>query len=200
MHFTNLFHLIFCGYSFVFPIVNFKKYGSLALTVKFFTGKYEKSVLYCRMKILVMNGPNLQLLGRRKAEFYGSATLSEIEKNLRNVARELEIELDFMQSNSEGVLVDKIAESIESGVDGIVINPAAYTHTSIALRDAIEASLIPVIEVHLSNINARDEFRKISLTASVCIGQMTGLGADGYEWALRALVRSIKQSLNNKND
>ncbi len=152
------------------------------------------------MKILVMNGPNLQLLGRRKAEYYGTVTLPEIEKRLRTLACELGIELDFMQSNSEGVLVDKIAEAMDTGVDGIVINPAAYTHTSVAIRDALEAAKLPAVEVHLSNVNARDEFRKISLTAPVCTGQIVGLGADGYEWALRAVVRRVRQLQARKND
>ena len=151
------------------------------------------------MKILVINGPNLQLLGRRKAEFYGTRTLPEIEKDLRNTAAELGVELDFMQSNHEGVLVDAVAAAIGT-VDGIVINPAAYTHTSIALRDALEAARIPAVEVHLSNVSARDDFRRVSLTAPMCLGQIAGLGADGYEWALRALVRRLKEqeSKNNK--
>ena len=140
-----------------------------------------------------MNGPNLQLLGRRKAEFYGTRTLPEIEVMLQAVAAELGVEMEFMQSNHEGVLVDRVAEAITGGVDGIVINPAAYTHTSIALRDALEAARIPAVEVHLSNVASRDEFRKVSLTAPMCIGQITGLGADGYEWAMRALVRYLKQ-------
>ena len=145
------------------------------------------------MKILVINGPNLQLLGRRKAEHYGTRTLPEIEEMLQKVAADLGVEMDFMQSNHEGVIVDRIAAAITEGVDGIVINPAAYTHTSIAIRDALEAARIPAVEVHLSNVNARDEFRKISLTAPMCIGQITGLGADGYEWAMRALVKKLKE-------
>ena len=140
-----------------------------------------------------MNGPNLQLLGRRKAEFYGTRTLPEIEIMLQKVAAELGVEMEFMQSNHEGVLVDCVAEAITGGIDGIVINPAAYTHTSIALRDALEAARIPAVEVHLSNVASRDEFRKVSLTAPMCIGQITGLGADGDEWAMRALVRYLEQ-------
>jgi len=150
------------------------------------------------MKILVINGPNLQLLGRRKAEFYGTVTLPEIESRLRAVARELGVELDFMQSNHEGVLVDRIAEAI-GNVDGIVINPAAYTHTSIALRDALEAARIPAIEVHLSNVAARDDFRRVSMTAAACVGQITGLGSDGYEWALRALIRRLSAASKQSN-
>ena len=143
-------------------------------------------------KILVLNGPNLQLLGTRKREVYGSTTLEEIRQNLDNIASELGVELDFYQSNHEGDLVDRIGNAKTEGVDGIVINPAAYTHTSIAIRDAIEGVSIPAIEIHLSNIHAREEFRQKSMTAPVCIGQIAGLGPDGYEWALRALVRYIK--------
>ena len=139
-----------------------------------------------------MNGPNLQLLGTRKREVYGSTTLEEIRQNLDNIASELGVELDFYQSNHEGDLVDRIGNAKTEGVDGIVINPAAYTHTSIAIRDAIEGVSIPAVEIHLSNIHAREEFRHKSMTAPVCIGQIAGLGPDGYEWALRALVRYIK--------
>lgn len=148
----------------------------------------------CIMKILVINGPNLQLLGRRKAEFYGTGTLAELENDLRGVAAELAIDIEFLQSNHEGVLVDAVADAI-GRFDGIVINPAAYTHTSIALRDALEAARIPAVEVHLSNISGRDEFRQVSLTAPMCIGQITGLGADSYEWALRALVKKLRQAV-----
>lgn len=143
-------------------------------------------------KILVLNGPNLQLLGTRKREVYGSTTLEEIRQNLNNVASALGVELDFYQSNHEGDLVDRIGNAKTEGVDGIVINPAAYTHTSIAIRDAIEGVSIPAVEIHLSNIHAREEFRQKSMTAPVCIGQIAGLGPDGYEWALRALVRYIR--------
>ena len=143
------------------------------------------------MKVLVLNGPNLQLLGRRKVEVYGVVPLHEIEARLRAVASELGVELSFMQSNHEGVIVDAIAQALADGVDGLVINPAAYTHTSVAIRDAIEGVRLPAVEIHLSNIHAREGFRHDSLTAPVCIGQIAGLGADGYEWALRALVRYI---------
>ena len=145
------------------------------------------------MKISVLNGPNLQLLGSRKVEIYGHVTLETIEKRLREVARELNVEMSFMQSNHEGVLVDAIAAAKADGCDGIVINPAAYTHYSVAIRDAIEAVKLPAIEVHLSNIHAREGFRHDSVTAPVCIGQIAGLGADGYEWAFRALVNFIRK-------
>lgn len=146
------------------------------------------------MKILILNGPNLQLLGRRKVEVYGRVTLDDIETCLRTVAHELEVEISFLQSNHEGVLVDAIADAAAKEFDGIVMNPAAYTHTSIAIRDAIEGVRLPAIEVHLSNIHARESFRHESMTAPVCIGQIAGLGADGYEWALRALVKHIKNN------
>lgn len=152
------------------------------------------------MKISVLNGPNLQLLGSRKVEIYGHVTLETIEKRLREVARELHVEMSFMQSNHEGVLVDAIAAAKADGCDGIVINPAAYTHYSVAIRDAIEAVNLPAIEVHLSNIHAREGFRHDSVTAPVCIGQIAGLGADGYEWAFRALVNFIlKQQKATRN-
>ena len=144
------------------------------------------------MKILVVNGPNLNLLGRRKVEVYGTITLPEIESRLRKVAEELGVEMNFFQSNSEGSLVDRIGEALFYGTDGIVINPAANTHTSVAVRDALEAVRLPAIEVHISNIHTREEFRNHSVTAPVCVGQVVGLGADGYEWAFRALVRRLE--------
>ena len=151
------------------------------------------------MKISVLNGPNLQLLGRRKVEVYGRVTLDTIEARLREVAQELGIEIFFFQSNHEGDLVDAVAQAAADGCAGIVINPAAYTHTSIAIRDAIEGVRLPAIEIHLSNIHAREGFRHESMTAPVCIGQIAGLGADGYEWALRALVNHIqKQKTEHK--
>jgi 3-dehydroquinate dehydratase-2 len=150
------------------------------------------------MKILVVNGPNLQLLGRRKVEVYGVVPLTEIEARLRIVASELGVELAFMQSNHEGDIVDAIGNAPADGVAGIVINPAAYTHTSIAIRDAIEGVRLPAVEIHLSNIHAREGFRHESMTAPVCIGQIAGLGADGYEWALRALVRYINSQTMKK--
>lgn len=139
------------------------------------------------MKILVINGPNLQLLGTRKPEIYGTVTLGDIRSRLEALALTLGVELSFFQSNHEGEIVDRIAAARGEGIDGIVINPAAYTHTSVAIRDALEAVAIPAVEVHLSNIHAREEFRRKSLTAAVCAGQISGLGPDGYELALRGL-------------
>ena len=144
------------------------------------------------MKISIINGPNLQLLGSRKVEVYGCVTLKSIEAHLKVVAQELGVEVTFFQSNHEGDLVDAVARAKAEGCDGIVINPAAYTHTSIAIRDAIEGVALPVIEVHLSNIHAREEFRHVSMTAAVCVAQIAGLGPEGYEWALRALCRYVR--------
>lgn len=146
------------------------------------------------MKILVINGPNLQLLGHRDPEVYGKTTLDDVNRRLGEVAGELGVEIFFFQNNTEGFLVDRIAEAKKEGIDGIVINPAAYTHSSIAIRDAIEGVKIPSIEIHISNIHARDEFRHKSMTAAVCIGQISGFGTDGYEWALRALVQYLQNA------
>ena len=139
------------------------------------------------MKILVLNGPNLNLLGTREPEKYGTQTLSDIENFLREEANKLNVEIDFYQSNIEGELVNKIQEA--KGIyDGIVINPAAYTHTSVAIRDAFLAVCIPAVEIHLSNIHTREEFRKISLIAPACIGQITGFGANSYKLGLIAIT------------
>ena len=139
------------------------------------------------MKILVINGPNLNLLGDREKENYGETTLETINEELRILAKELNVEVDFFQSNTEGEIVDKI-QAAKGVFDGIIINPAAYTHTSIALRDAILAVKIPAVEVHLSNIHSREEFRKTSFTAPVCVGQIAGFKKDSYLLALRAIT------------
>lgn len=143
-------------------------------------------------KILVINGPNLNLLGLREPGIYGSETLDRINAALLSLANELSCEVDFLQSNSEGVLVDAIQQAAEA-VDGIIINPAAYTHTSVAMRDAIAAVGLPVIEVHLSNVYKREEFRHKSLIAPVAVGQIAGLGADGYLLALRGMVSYLNR-------
>ena len=144
------------------------------------------------MRVLVLNGPNLNLLGTREPGVYGSATLGDVEQRLADVAAELGVEVECRQSNHEGDLVDWIG-ACPGTFDGLIINPAAYTHTSVALRDAVSATGIPAIEVHISNVHARERFRQRSLTAPVCLGQMCGLGVAGYEWALRALVRHLSQ-------
>ena len=143
------------------------------------------------MKILVINGPNLNLLGDREKENYGEITLDAINNDLKSLADELGVEIEFFQSNTEGEIVDEIQKA-KGNFDGIIINPAAYTHTSIALRDALLAVKIPAIEVHLSNIHAREEFRKTSFTAPVCIGQIAGFKKDSYLLALRAIVNYLR--------
>ena len=146
------------------------------------------------MKILIINGPNLGLLGLREPDIYGSTTLADVEKRLLAVAAEFpDCELEFLQSNHEGVIVDRLnAILADAPVDGIIINPAAYTHTSVAIADALRAcSKVPAVEVHISNISSRESFRHESLTAPACIGMIAGLGTDGYEWALHALIKKI---------
>lgn len=146
------------------------------------------------MKIIVINGPNIQLLGVRKPEIYGKVTLSGLQKRLEKVAEELKVDISFFQTNHEGEIVDIVGSALKNGVDGIIINPAAYTHTSIAIHDALESVEIPAIEVHISNIYRREDFRRKSVTAPACLGQISGLGTDGYEWALRAITDYLKKS------
>jgi 3-dehydroquinate dehydratase II len=136
--------------------------------------------------VLVINGPNINLLGKREPGLYGHTTLEEIEARMTALALDLGLTVEFMQSNSEGTLVDAV-QAAAGKAAAIVINPAAYTHTSIALRDAIKAVGLPAVEVHLSNIHAREEFRHTSLTAPVCSGVIAGFGAEGYLLALRAI-------------
>ena len=142
------------------------------------------------MKILCLNGPNLNMLGTREPDKYGSTTLPEIENEIRKEATKLNIEIDFFQSNIEGELVTEIQKA-KDVFDGIIINPAAYTHTSVAIRDALLAVSIPAVEIHLSNIHKREEFRHTSLTAPACIGQITGFGKYGYIMALFALYNLL---------
>ena len=142
------------------------------------------------MKILFLNGPNLNLLGQREPEVYGRETLADIEQKVRARAQKLEAEIDFRQTNLEGELVAWIQQA-KGQADAIVINAAAYTHTSVALRDAISAVAIPTIEIHLSNIHAREEFRHKSLIAAVCKGQILGFGATSYILAVEAAVNVI---------
>lgn len=146
------------------------------------------------MKVLFLNGPNLNLLGHREPEVYGRATLADIEAKVRERAKELKVQIDFRQSNQEGELVGWIQEAKEK-FDVIVINAAAYTHTSIALRDAIAAIGLPTIEIHLSNVHAREEFRHKSLIAPVCCGQICGFGQKSYILALEASI-DVKEIKN----
>jgi len=146
------------------------------------------------MKILVINGPNLNLLGVREPEIYGSTTLDTIEKEIFEYSKNFPgVEVEFFQSNHEGEIVEKIQAAMGEK-DGIIINPAAYTHTSVAIGDAIKAVKVPAVEVHLSNINSREEFRKKSLTAPSCIGQISGFGKEGYLAALFYLVKYVEKN------
>lgn len=142
------------------------------------------------MKITVLNGPNLNLLGQREPEIYGSTSLYDIEKSLKNQIDEKSTSLDFYQSNNEHDLVNKIQALMNQESQYIIINPAAFTHTSVAIRDALLATKIPFIEVHLSNIFARESFRKNSYFSDIAIGTISGLGADGYNLALRHIIQT----------
>ena len=145
------------------------------------------------MKILVINGPNLNMLGVREPEIYGSMTLDDIQEELKNYAKSLDqsIELEFFQSNFEGEIVDKI-QNVLNNFDGIIINPAAYTHTSVAIADAIASVDIKTVEVHLSNIYSREEFRHNSYIAPKCLGQVVGFSKDSYKMALLGLYGALK--------
>jgi 3-dehydroquinate dehydratase-2 len=139
-------------------------------------------------KILVVHGPNLNLLGQREPHIYGAETLGDINALLEAKARGLGVALDFLQSNHEGDIVDAIGRAKTQGVEAILMNPAAYTHTSVAIRDAVAAVDIPVVEVHLSNIYAREEFRHKSVIAPVSYGQISGFGVNSYVLGLEAIV------------
>ena len=134
------------------------------------------------MKIMVLNGPNLNLLGTREVDVYGQQSLSEIESQLKTLFPD--VDLDFRQSNHEGGLVDALHDAEAGSFDGVVLNAAAYTHTSVAVRDGIAAIRVPVIELHISNVHSRETFRRRSLISGVCIGQISGLGTDGYRLAV----------------
>jgi len=142
-------------------------------------------------RILVIHGPNLNLLGSREPEIYGTATLEEINGDLTSAAKEWGAEVEFFQSNYEGALVDRIQEA-QSWADGILINPAGLTHTSVSLRDALVATELPIVEIHLSNIYAREEFRRHSFISPIAIGVICGFGPMGYGLALNALLEHLE--------
>jgi 3-dehydroquinate dehydratase-2 len=144
------------------------------------------------LKILVIHGPNLNLLGKREPSIYGLQTLTEINQDLEDLAKKLDTELKIIQSNLEGEIVSFIGDNAE-WADGIIINPAAYTHTSVAIRDAISGTGLPTIEVHLSNVFRREEFRHFSYISPVAIGVICGLGPEGYLLALNAIVKELNK-------
>ena len=139
--------------------------------------------------LLILNGPNLDRLGKREPEIYGSTTLADLESGLRNEFS-ARANLEFLQSNHEGILVDRIGQAADGDVDAIVINGGAFTHTSVALRDALLGANLPTVEVHISNLYRREEFRQKSLTAPACVAVITGLGLEGYYAAIRFLLKA----------
>lgn len=143
-------------------------------------------------RILCISGPNLQLLGLREPEIYGSTTLEQIHKSLTQHAKDLDATLEARQTNHEGTIVDWISEACDAPFDGILLNPGAYTHTSIAIYDAIKGVRVPTIEVHVSNPDAREEFRRHSFIAPACVGRIAGFGAYGYVLALEGLVHHLR--------
>jgi len=144
------------------------------------------------MKIVVIQGPNLNMLGIREQNIYGPMKLDDIHAQMQGFAEQNGVEIEFFQSNLEGEIVDRLQECL-GDANGIIINPAAYTHTSIAIRDAISAIQIPTVEVHLSNIHQREEFRHTSLTAPVCAGQIVGFGPFGYHLAMLSIVQIMNE-------
>ena len=144
-------------------------------------------------KILVIHGPNLNLLGEREPDIYGKFSLDDINKSLLKVSRNEDVQLKIVQSNHEGEIVELIGKAKNNKFKAILINPAAYTHTSVAIRDAVSASGLPTVEVHLSNIYSREEFRHTSLIAPVCVGQVSGFGIQSYILGLKAAINLIKK-------
>lgn len=153
-------------------------------------GRTERTGDSENRRILVVHGPNLNLLGRREPEIYGSQTLADIDADLASAAKELGVEIESIQSNHEGELIDRIQEAM-GHAHGILINPGGFTHSSVALRDALVATALPVVEVHLSNVYAREDFRKTSYVSPVALGVISGLGAQGYRFGLEALVSRL---------
>lgn len=153
---------------------------------------HTKSKFQKELNVLVIHGPNLHLLGKREADIYGKASLARINHQIKLEAQKLGVYVTMIQSNHEGKLVDLIGDA-RSSYDGILINPAAYTHTSVALRDALSACGIPAVEVHISNIYGREEFRRQSFTAPVCVGQVSGFGDESYLLGLQGLVSALRK-------
>lgn len=145
------------------------------------------------MKLLLLNGPNLNRLGKREPDIYGAETLADIESRMAELAEHSDVELYCFQSNIEGELINEIHQAEEKGLDGIIFNPGAFTHYSIALRDAIASISVPVIEVHISNIHTREEFRHTSVIAPVAAGQLCGFGTAGYDLAFHAFLLRRKE-------
>ncbi len=144
------------------------------------------------LRILIIHGPNLNLLGKREPEVYGTQTLADIDADLTLAAKALGVEIDCYQSNHEGEMIDRIQEAM-GHESGILINPGGFTHTSVALRDALAATTLPIVEVHLSNISAREAFRRDSYVSPIALGVISGLGARGYRFGLEALVDHLKK-------
>lgn len=142
-------------------------------------------------RILILNGPNINMTGLREKSVYGAQTYDDLLQTIRDEAERIGCEVRFVQSNHEGALIDAIQQAYFDGLDGIVFNPGGYTHTSVALHDAVASVPLPTIEVHMSNVHAREQFRHVSMTASACRGQIVGFGFYGYIMALRALVEGL---------
>jgi len=142
------------------------------------------------VRILVLHGPNLNQLGTREPDVYGTTTLEQINADLTAAAKDLGVEVEFFQSNHEGALIDRVQEAA-AAVGGMVVNPGGFTHTSVALRDALAGAAVPVVEVHISNVFAREEFRHESLVSGIALGVISGLGPHGYRLGLEALVRHL---------
>jgi 3-dehydroquinate dehydratase II len=168
----------------------------MATREKHSTIKVNRRSLRTRATVLVIHGPNLNLLGTREPEVYGHTTLAEIDRQVIELGRQLEVEVEVFQSNSEGEIVDRIQQA-RGRIDVLIINPAAYTHTSVAIRDAISATEVPAIEVHLSNVYKREAFRHHSTIADIVEGRIMGFGADGYLLALRAANSLIGAKMEN---
>jgi len=139
------------------------------------------------MRVLIVNGPNLDILGKREPEVYGTTTLWDIENKLK--VKFPNAKLEFVQSNNEGAIIDALHKAMDGSIDGVVLNPGAFTHYSYAIRDAVAALKVPVIELHLSNVHAREEFRRLSVIAPVCKGVIAGFGARGYELAVEYFLQ-----------